>query len=32
MEFDDFPITKPLTEKERENAAGDFIPYVNLFS
>lgn len=32
MEFDDFPITKPLTEKERENAADDFIPYVNLFS
>ena len=30
--FDNFPITKTLTEEEKKNAEADFIPYVKLFS
>ena len=31
-DFDNFPITKTLTEEEKKNAEADFIPYVKLFS
>ena len=31
-DFDNFPITKTLTEEEKKNAETDFIPYVKLFS
>ena len=31
-DFDNFPITKTLTEEEKKNAQADFIPYVKLFS
>ena len=31
-DFDNFPITKTLTEEEKKNAEADFIPYIKLFS
>ena len=31
-DFDNFPITKTLTEEDKKNAEADFIPYVKLFS